>query len=29
MSESIGPMCHHFFLPLGRVPLSGRAAARV
>src|SRR5205823_10430900 len=26
MTESIGPMCHHFFLPLGRVPLSGRAA---
>jgi hypothetical protein len=22
MTESIGPMCHHFFLPLGRYPAS-------
>ena len=29
IAESIGPMCRHFFLPLGRVPLSGRTAARV
>ena len=29
MPESIGPMCRSFFLPLGRVPLSGRGAARV
>ena len=29
IAESIGPMCHHFFLPLGRFPLSGRAGARV
>ncbi len=29
MTESIGPMCNHIWLTLGRVPFPGRAAARV